>query len=506
MLRRIGIGIGSSALLQAITALQSLALVPLFFRAWGAPQYGKWLALTAFVSYLSLFDLGGQSYLVNVLTIQKARKQLSELSQSFSQGVSFFLVLGGTGFFLVLGLIVSACLFPVPGLWRRLHGWEAWVLVLQSASFLIFSVPGGVYATIYRATGLFVRGAMLGNIFRLLELLAGAVALSLSASPPAFAAVFLAVNSLATGVLVWDSRRCIPEACELRLSWTAAKEGWKRLGIGSLQFWSISLARTINAQGLVLVAAAATHPAAVALYSTHRTLANIPANLGAVVQAPVLPELSSLWAQGLSENLQRGAMLSVRVVTWLTGISALAILLSGPVLYPWWTGQRLTIDNTLLAIMLIQALLSAGWATAGWPMLAANRHRGVALCSIGNALLTLLLAVWLARTGGVKGVALGSLLGDVVFGLLAVPLLLARFLNLAGAKIYAAMGIAILALLPPTVVCVLLGAVAIHWWSLAGFVALTAAFGYPLTCLAVGRTETQNAINRLKSKLIGYRT
>jgi len=271
VLRRIGIGIGSSALLQAITALQSLALVPLFFRAWGAPQYGKWLALTAFVSYLSLFDLGGQSYLVNVLTIQKARKQLSELSQSFSQGVSFFLVLGGTGFFLVLGLIVSACLFPVPGLWRRLHGWEAWVLVLQSASFLIFSVPGGVYATIYRATGLFVRGAMLGNIFRLLELLAGAVALSLSASPPAFAAVFLAVNSLATGVLVWDSRRCIPEACELRLSWTAAKEGWKRLGIGSLHFWSISLARTINAQGLVLVAAAATHPAAATPWRASRS-------------------------------------------------------------------------------------------------------------------------------------------------------------------------------------------------------------------------------------------
>jgi O-antigen/teichoic acid export membrane protein len=503
VLRRIGIGIGATALLQVITALQTVALIPLFFRAWGVAQYGKWLVLTAFVSYLSLLDLGGQNYLVNLLTIHKAREQLSEFKQRFSQGVSFFLILGGTCFLFLLGLIVAARLFSVPLLGRRLEGWEAWVLALQSAIFLLFSVPGGVYATIYRATGLFVRAAMIGNIFRLLELFAAAVALWVAASPPVYTAVLLAMSLLTTAVVVWDSRRCIPEARELRLSWTAAKEGWKQLGTGSLQFWCISLARTINAQGLVLVAAATTHPAAVALYNTHRTLANIPAYLGGVVQAPVLPELSSLWAQGRWENLQRAAVLSLRAVTWLTGIGALIIWVTGPVLYPWWTGRRLTIDSVLLAIMLIQAVLSAGWTTASWPLLAANRQRSVALCSAGNALLTLVLAVWLARTGGVKGVALGNLVGDVVFGFLAFPLLLARFLRLGGARIYAAMGIAIVALFPLASLCILWGVVAIHWWSIAAFAGLSAVLTYPLTCIAVGRTETQNVFNRLKSKLTG---
>jgi len=222
-----------------------------------------------------------------------------------------------------------------------------------------------------------------------------------------------------------------------------------------------------------------------------------------VVQGPVQPELCSLWAQGRWENLQRAAALSVRLVTWLTGISALVIWVSGPVLYPWWTGRQLTIDSTLLAIMLIQALLSAGWTTASWPLLAANRHRGVALYSIGNALLTLVLAAWLARTGGVKGVALGSLFGDMVFGFLAVPLLLARFLRLGAPKIYATIGIPIAALLPLAGLCIVWGMLTRHWWSMASFACLGAVLSYPLTCIAVGRTDTQNALNRLRSKLTG---
>mgnify|MGYP003376765182 CR=1 FL=1 len=62
-------------------------------------------------------------------------------------------------------------------------------------------------------------------------------------------------------------------------------------------------------------------------------------------------------------------------------------------------------------------------------MLAANQHRHLAMWALANAILTVVLAIIFAPRWGVIGVALATLMGDVVCGAFVYPRLSARFLQ-----------------------------------------------------------------------------
>ncbi len=75
---------------QVIAAIQTILLVPLFLRAWGADEYGRWLVLTALVSYFNLLDFGGQNYIGNLLAIDYAQGKKESFREKLSEGVSLF--------------------------------------------------------------------------------------------------------------------------------------------------------------------------------------------------------------------------------------------------------------------------------------------------------------------------------------------------------------------------------------------------------------------------------
>src|SRR2546423_6444110 len=93
-LMRIGAGVGSAAIGHAVGALLSLGLVPFFLRAWGADGYGRWIALNAIISYLGLLDLGGASYVGNLMSMAHARGDEAAVEKALSDGVSLFLCIG----------------------------------------------------------------------------------------------------------------------------------------------------------------------------------------------------------------------------------------------------------------------------------------------------------------------------------------------------------------------------------------------------------------------------
>jgi hypothetical protein len=109
----------------------------------------------------------------------------------------------------------------------------------------------------------------------------------------------------------------------------------------------------------------------------------------------------------------------------------------------------LELNQPLLAVFSVQAILAAFWSTMSWPMLASNTHSTVALCSVVNALVTLVLAAGvLALGGGIVGVALASLAADVLLGFAIYPVLAARFTGLPPLRLYGTLLRVTLALLP----------------------------------------------------------
>lgn len=495
-LKRISLSVGSSALSQVISALQAFALLPVFLRAWGPQTYGRWCALTALTSYLALLDLGGQSYVGNRLAMHSARGNWAEFRRDLSEAVSLFLALGFAASIAIVALLLFAVRIPLPILDRPLQVWEAWVIGLQTPTYALLAIPGGIYATAYRAVGMFTRGAMVGNLFRLGGIAVSIGFLLLSASPPIYAWAMFGVGAALTGFIGWDVRRVVPQSHPIKIGLAAARQGWSRLGGGSWYFWIISVAQALNQQGIVLIIAGALTPEAVAIYTTHRTLANIPAFVSSFVQGPMLPEFSGFWARNELEQLRRWALSVIRVVVVVSGIAGFTLWISCPLVYPLWTGRHLQLQPVLLAVFVTQAILSAGWTTSVWSLLAANRHRAVAAWSLANALVALAGAAVFSRTMGLAGAALGSLVADIACGALVFPVLLSRFLSLRIVQTYGAIAEGLIALIPGALTALMVRTVFDGWLSVAAFLFLTAVLAYPSLHLMLGEAGANYLIAR----------
>jgi O-antigen/teichoic acid export membrane protein len=452
--RRIILGVGSAGLGQLIAAGQAILLVPLFLHAWGTGGYGHWLGLTAIISFLNLLDLGGQNYIANLMAIDYSRNDYQNFRKKLSQGVSFFIVLS----FVLLTLLILFLFIIIPlavGQQGKFLDWESNLIILMLSLNILMAIPGGVYVSVYRATGRFARGMMVGNLLRLIEFGLYAFLLIVGVSPLVYS-VILAIAAIArTCFIVFDTRKHIPDCKFIKISLHNAWQGRLYLK-GSLQFWLLSLSTALNQQGVLVILSIFTNPIQVAVYSTHRTAAGLIGYIGALIQAPILPEFSYLWARDEPKKLQRLAILSLKIVLLTSGLAAVFLYISLPVIYPIWTGRQLQLQPGLFGILLVQLALFAGWSTTSWSMLAANKQRLPAVWSVANAAVTIGLSLILAPGFGLIGVAVATLTGDILCGLLVFPVLSADFLKLSSWYFYVQFLLVLLVLAPLLLAAILI--------------------------------------------------
>jgi O-antigen/teichoic acid export membrane protein len=495
---RIVTGVGSSVVRQALGAVESLLVVPLFLSAWGADRYGRWVALVAIVSYIGALDFGAQSYVGNLLAMEYARGEIGRFRQVLSQVASFFLVVVVIGALGVLGILLGV--IPIGFTLDRAAG-EGWIFAFLAGTALI-AVPGGVYATVYQASGRYAHGLMLGNAARLIGLAVGMIVLFAALPPVVYAAVTLAIAATFTLVLVSDSRRRFSHARGLTISTTNARRALAHLP-GAFHFWLLSLAQTIKVQGPVLVIAATGQMSLISLYVTHRALANVATYTTAFVQGPLTPELSWLAALRRSTDLEHACLALVKVSILATGFTALFIYIVAPTFYPLWTRQRFDLAPLLLELLLLQAVLTAGWATTTWATLAANQHRAVAYWSVANALLTVV-AVWLViPVAGIAGVAAAALASDILCGMLVFPRLGARVSGTKPVIVYEAMLHAILPVIALFFFAKITTSLFNSWPAATVFVVGGALLAYPIACFLLGCEMARWILGSVKGALAG---
>jgi len=222
----------------------------------------------------------------------------------------------------------------------------------------------------------------------------------------------------------------------------------------------------LNNQGFVLLVATLLGDQAVVLYATHKTASGIIGYSASLFQPAVWSELSLLAARQERERAARITLLSIKATVLFAGALSVILWFAGPVVYSVWTHHSFQVQPLLLALLVCQALLAAGWSTASWPLLAANKHDELAKWSLVNSALTLVGAAIALQLGfGIEGAALASILSDLVCGLWAFPLLAARYLDLSQTKFYLAMLRSCLAIVPAVVLARLSMQLATTKWS-----------------------------------------
>ncbi|MDB4987509.1 MAG: hypothetical protein JWN04_2687 [Myxococcaceae bacterium] len=417
---RVAQALASSVLGQIIQIAQNYLLVPLFLSAWGDEGYGQWLSLTALASYLSLLDLGGQSFVGNQLAEAFAQERPRDFQKTLREGFSLFVTATS-----LAQLLVSLVL-----LWPGL-GWDrsARLIVFWSSISVALSVPAGVLVTCYPATGRVVRSTSIGNVSRLLTLVISCLALRAHVKQVDLALTLFGFNIIATAVIMRDLRRQLGGLFVPRLSLEDLRKG-VRLLRGSLDYWLFSLAGALNLQGILLVLAFVHDNASVAQFATHRSAASLTVYLGSLLRPALWTEMTFMAARGDTARLRDVVSVAVRTGTWCAAVAGSTICLAAPFGYALWTRSKLELNVPLLLLLTTQAVLSAAWNTASWPLMSAGRPRALARWSVLNAILTVAGAYVGLRAGwGVWCVAAASLAADVVCGLIPFPMTAAAFLT-----------------------------------------------------------------------------
>jgi O-antigen/teichoic acid export membrane protein len=420
---RVARGVGAMSVGALVKICGQLAIVPVAMAAWGEARYGEWLVLAGLVTFLSLADLGLQSFVVNRMCASYARGDRDEVHQALhsSLRVQLPIALG------VLALL-SLALVLVP-LDRTLElrtvgrGAVSAVALLLAAE-LLAGVPMGVIAGLYRATGRLPRAALIAACQQaaLLGATVGLVALRQPFTAVAAARVTVAV--VFTGVVLWDLKRLLPW---LRLwpSSGSARAGFAMIGSG-VYFLVIPLADYLSSQVSLLILQGAGDGGAVSHYSTHRTLVNVALMVSGMLTVSIWPELTALHARGHAEGLRRVQGTLTRFNVWLVGGITLGMLPLLPYLYPAWTAGRLRLDLVVAVLLIARVLVWAAWNSAMTVLLSTNRHERVAFTQLGAAAVGVVAALVLVPAWGIRGAAAAALAGDLAVSAWLVPVLAAR--------------------------------------------------------------------------------
>src|SRR5215211_9147349 len=136
-------GLGANSVGQIINLATRVLLPPLFLGAWGADVYGEWLVLSSFVAYLSLTDIGGQTYIINRLTQAYAQQDFSLFRRVLHTGLAIFLLMPTAVFFLFTAAVLIVPPESISPILKTDHQVVVWVLAILAFQF-VFALPQGI--------------------------------------------------------------------------------------------------------------------------------------------------------------------------------------------------------------------------------------------------------------------------------------------------------------------------------------------------------------------------
>ncbi len=420
-------GIGSNILGQIIGITSSIILVPVFLKYWGSSVYGEWIALSAAISYFALLDFGVQTYVVNRITQAYATGRMEDLHRDLHSSLQIFLIVVSLGLVVLFCIVGLIPLKDILGLKETGKLTANLTFIFLGCNTLFVSIPMGLISGLYRATGAYSRGQMIGNLFRvlLLGLTIGIICGRFSMAVLAFCTLLFTISS-ATFIL-FELHRFRPEI-NIGLKMGDISFGWYLL-LPSLLFLLMTIAGAINIQGTVLIVSGFLGGIAVAQFNTTRTLSNIIIQLGSMVNSAIWPEITSLESQGEQGRLRVLYKYLTKVNLFLAILAALLLHFVGPTLYLLWTGHHLNFNLLLLDIFLVQVVFMAFWNTSATILMATNNHKYYSWLYLGSSVLTVILALFFIRVWGMTGVALSGLIADIVFCFILVPKLACHLLD-----------------------------------------------------------------------------
>lgn len=402
-IRRVSSGAAANVLnLFYVTAITGLT-VPVLIHAWGVPEYGTWLMLTAIPTYLSLSDFGFATAATNEIAMSTARGDLVRATSTLHSVWALNLV--ACAIIVIVSSMAGFIMFAAN--FHREYAVVVPILAAFSAACLLSRVVLGAF----RGGGRYATGTLLYDGLQFCEGLLSLLAAFLGLKFLGVAITLLAARAGSTLISYLVLRRTIPHL-SLGVS-KASLAQLRELLAPAFASMSIPIALALNMQGVAVVLGAIVSPTATAALSTTRTVSRVAVQIISALNRALIPELSAASARGDHGAREKILRLNRLVLMAVAVPAAIAFIVVGGPLVSLWTSGRIVPPFPTVTALGIAMALHCIWFFGTNMLSATNAHGRMAVGLLFASILTVGLAYIGGHIYGINGVAFSIALGEL---------------------------------------------------------------------------------------------
>lgn len=419
--RRAGMTAGAALGARLVTMTVTLVTVRVLLDYLGAERYGMWLTISAIAALLVVLDLGVGNGLLNAVTRNTAR---GDVTTNAGQISSALVLLTALAMLIAVPLAIVYPIIPwdeVLAVTTEPAVSEAGPAIAVVVALFLVGLPLSVITQVRlgRQEGYLVHlAAAVGSIAVLAALFM--VVVSRQGVPMVVVAmtVPLLVAVAANGWFLF--RRDAPEIHPAR-NLVKVSTGIGLLRSGFL-FFVLQLAMAVAFMSDTLVVAQMVGPEAVAEYGVVFRLFAVPAFFMTAILSPLWPAYGDAIALGDTPWVRRTLAHSVRLALAISVPAAALLVTFGESLIAIWVDASVTPPFSLILGFGVWIVLSALGNAVAMLLNGAHEIRMQAGAAALMAVTNLALSIWLTSQIGVAGVIWGTVMTYAAFVLLPMAL------------------------------------------------------------------------------------
>jgi O-antigen/teichoic acid export membrane protein len=395
-IQRIGWGVAAQAYSQAVTMLLQIVTTPMLIAVWGASQYGTWIIVSALPAYLALLDLGFSQTAANDMSMKLAHDDRAGARRTYESLVGLYLY-GIIPALLLCAFVV--CLLPLDWLGHD-HAASMQshrIAIILLIGYVAAAILSSVVAAGLRSEGLFSAIVTLNTTSRLLEGFGIVLAARFFGAGIEGAATAMLVFRLLATVAMIATLNTKSGLLRLRIGQGDISEA-RRLLWPSLMYLGFPLGNALSLQGVLLAIGLFLSPGTVTAYATSRTLARVGVSTLGAINHVFLFEYAVRMRD--SRGLVRIGLAHLVLETIGSLLFFGALWMFGGKIYAVWLGGRVPFDQAIFLIVVCQSALETIWSACVTPLIAWNKHSGVAAFYVAGTAITILAIGIILSTGG----------------------------------------------------------------------------------------------------------
>jgi O-antigen/teichoic acid export membrane protein len=459
--------------LLSVNIALGIFLMPFTMRHLGTAEYGLWMLAASMTAYLQLLDLGYGNGVVRQVTQADARGDEDEMNVILS---TFLVVYSAIGLLALAGVgVLALVVVPrFPNLSSADVTTAQWVLVILGFRVAI-AFPLSVLGAVTTARQRFALTGWIAIPVALLQGAATYLVLRAGYGLIALVTATTVIGIASYGAYAVAARSTFP-GMRLSVSRFSTRQ-MREVTAFSFYLFVISIAIHVgtNVDNLILGAYLGT--SAIAFYTVAVRLAEYQRQLCGQFSGLLFPLVVRFDASGDKDSLRGMLLDGTRLALGLVVGVTVCLVAFGRPLVEAWMGTGFDASVVPLYILALAGIVMVAQGPAGSILLAAGRHRMVAVASLVDIVLNIAISVALVSRYGLIGVALGTALPYVVLNVFVLAPAACRIVCVGTGQFARTVGVPALVAAVPAVVVAGVFRTASTPESLAAVVAQSAAVG-----------------------------